>query len=136
MQAASRAMNLRKENFPAPQAPDVQVSTLDYIFTLEPQPGPTLAHEITSFTPPPEVEELPDLEIARLMLVKPAEGHKKAPYAYQKNGQVQAEYRHILIRHMDESSLLKRKSTRFLLVDLTSLHSQMNRSPTTRVCVF
>jgi hypothetical protein len=36
MQAARRAMNLQNENSPAPKVPDVQVSTLDYVFALKP----------------------------------------------------------------------------------------------------
>jgi hypothetical protein len=76
--------------------------SLEYIFDEPVRPGPTLTREIT-LVPKEELGEvLPDIEIAKLMLLPTPERFKKAPYAYQANGQVQPEYRHVIKKHMDE----------------------------------
>jgi hypothetical protein len=45
---------------------------------------------------------LPDIEIAKMMLKKNNLKKKTAPYAWDSNGQVRPEYRHVLKKHIDE----------------------------------
>lgn len=77
--------------------------TLEYVFDEPIQPGPKLTHKVTFVQGSTYSGDiLPDIEIARLMLSPGKKRFETAPYAWQRNGQVQPEYRTVLEQYMDE----------------------------------